>query len=252
VASHRSESARVSTRRPPLQRASTTQRATASATIYARLREEVVSLARQPGAAILEKEIAAAYGVSRTPVREAILRLADEGLIEIFPQSGTFVSRIPAAALPEAIIVRKALEETTARLAAERAGAAEIAALEAILKRQREVGANGDQQAFHHADEAFHAAIAAAAGHPRIWTLVQQVKVQVDRVRQLTLPQKGRVSLVIREHMAIAAAIRAHDPAAAAARMGAHLERLIGDIADIRHLSPDFFADAPPAARPAA
>ena len=227
-------------------------RATAAATIHAELRDELVSLARRPGEAIVEKEIAAAYGVSRTPVREAVLRLADEGLIEIFPQSGTFVARIPIAALPEAIIIRKALEETTARLAAERAGAVEIAAIEAILKRQREAGAKGDQQAFHRADEAFHAAIAEAAGHPRIWGLVQQVKVQVDRFRQLTLPQKGRMALVIREHAAVAAAIRRHDAAAAASRMGAHLERLLGDIVDIRHLNPQFFVDDEQAARPAA
>src|SRR3954468_13593842 len=87
-----------------------------AARLHAELRDELVSLARRPGEAIVEKEIAAAYGVSRTPVREAVLRLADEGLIEIFPQSGTFVARIPIAALPEAIIIRKALEETTARL----------------------------------------------------------------------------------------------------------------------------------------
>src|SRR5205807_7830638 len=99
---------------------------------------ELVSLRRRPGEAISEGEIALSYGVSRTPVREAILKLADEGLVEIFPQSGIFVSRIPMAALPEAIIVRKALEETTARLAAERATASQILVLHSILQRQRE------------------------------------------------------------------------------------------------------------------
>src|SRR5260221_13043241 len=78
--------------------------ATASARIYSDLRIELVSLQRRPGEVISEAEIALSYGVSRTPVREAILKLADEGLLEIFPQSGIFVSRIPMAALPEAII----------------------------------------------------------------------------------------------------------------------------------------------------
>src|SRR6195952_3451211 len=95
--------------------------ATASSKIYSDLRAELLSLARRPGEAISEAEIALSYGVSRTPVREAILKLSDEGLLEIYPQSGIFVSHIPIAALPEAIIVRKALEETTACLAAERA-----------------------------------------------------------------------------------------------------------------------------------
>ena len=198
-------------------------------------------LRRRPGEPVAEKEIAAAYGVSRTPVREAVLRLADEGLIQILPQSGTFVARIPTSALPEAIIVRKALEETTARLAAERAKRAQVNALDAIVRRQREFADQGDRQAFHGADEAFHAAVADAAGHPRIWALVQQVKVQVDRYRQLTLPQKGRMALAIGEHAGVAAAIRRRDPAAAAQRMGAHLERLLGDIEGIQHLNPDYF-----------
>ena len=210
-----------------------------------------MSLRRRPGEAVSEKEIAATYGVSRTPVREAVLRLADEGLVEIFPQSGTFVARIPVSALPEAIVVRKALEETTARLAAERATREQIAGIDATLKRQREFAGRGDREAFHAADEAFHAAVAEAAGHPRIWTLVQQVKVQVDRFRQLTLPQKGRMALVIREHAAVAAAIRRRDPQAAAQRMGQHLERLLGDIEGLQHLNPDYFVEDRPA-RPAA
>jgi DNA-binding GntR family transcriptional regulator len=95
--------------------------------------------------------------VSRPPVREAILKLSDEGLLEIYPQSGIFVSRIPVAALPEAIIIRKALEETTARLAAERATSSQILALQSILERQREASAAGDRDTFHQADEMFHA-----------------------------------------------------------------------------------------------
>ena len=91
-------------------RAGRPRAATAAARIYSDLRAEMVSLQRRPGEPISEAEIALSYGVSRTPVREAILKLSDEGLVEIFPQSGIFVSRIPLAALPEAIIIRKALE----------------------------------------------------------------------------------------------------------------------------------------------
>lgn len=242
-------------RRPPARPRPDGVRATAAATIHAELREELVSLARKPGEAIVEKEIAAAYGVSRTPVREAVLRLADEGLIEIFPQSGTFVARIPIAALPEAMAIRQVLEEATARRAAERATPAQVAELDAILKRQREASGRADQHAFHLADDAFHAAIAQAAGLPRVWSIVQQVKVQVDRVRRLTLPQKGRMPLLIREHGAIAAAIRRRDPDEAATSMRMHLDRLLRDIAGLHHLNPDFFiADRPPApaAAPAA
>src|SRR6478609_11475213 len=136
--------------------------ATAASRIYADLRIELVSLQRRPGEAISEAQIALSYGVSRTPVREAILKLSDEGLLEIYPQSGIFVSRIPIAALPEAILIRKALEETTARLAAERATSSQILTLCSVLERQREASAARDSTAFHQADEMFHAAIADA------------------------------------------------------------------------------------------
>ncbi|MCA6121881.1 GntR family transcriptional regulator [Bradyrhizobium sp. WSM 1704] len=215
--------------------------ATAAARIYAELRTELVSLQRKPGDPILEAEIALSYGVSRTPVREAILRLSDEGLIEIFPQSGIFVSRIPLAALPEAIIIRRSLEETTTRMATERASASQILGLYSILQRQREADAAGDRDAFHQADEAFHAAIADIAGHPGIWKLILQVKIHVDRFRQLTLPQRGRMAEVIAEHEAIMSAIEARDPAAAGAAMTKHLERLLADISATRHNNPEFF-----------
>jgi DNA-binding GntR family transcriptional regulator len=216
------------------------------AKIYADLRAELVSLQRLPGEPISEVGLAAAYGFSRTPVREAVLKLADEGLVEIFPQSGTFAARIPLAALPEAIVIRKALEETSARLAAERATRSQAIVLRALLQRQREASLAGDRSGFHQADEAFHGAVAAAAGHCGIWTLVEQVKVHVDRYRRLTLPQEGRMARAIREHAAIAAAIESGDGARAARAMAAHLDGLLTDIPDIRRRNPDYFADDAP------
>ena len=198
---------------------------------------------RAPGEAISEAEIALAYGVSRTPVREAILKLSDEGLLDIFPQSGIFVSRIPIAALPEAIIIRKALEATTAQLAAERAVASQILVLRSILQRQREANAARENDAFHRADELFHATIAEVAGYPGVWTLIQQVKVHVDRYRMLTLPHEEHIALVIAEHEAILAAIEIHDPSGARGAMEFHLDlgRLLSHISAIQRINPEFF-----------
>ena len=218
-------------------------RNTASSRIYSDLRAELVSLGRRPGEAISEGEIALAYGVSRTPVREAILKLSDEGLVDIFPHSGINVSRIPIRALPEAIVIRRALEETTTRIAAERATPSQILALHSILERQREADAAHDQAGFHQADELFHATIAEIAGYPGIWKLILQVKVNVDRFRLLTLPQAGRIATVIAEHERILSAIEAHDAGGAVVAMTKHIERLLGDIADIKHVNPEFFDD---------
>ena len=197
---------------------------------------------RRPGEVISEAEIALSYGVSRTPVREAVLKLSDEGLLDVFPQSGIFVSRIPLAALPEAIIIRKALEETTARLAAERATASQVLQLRSIVERQREADEAGDRAAFHQADELFHATIADVARHPGIWTLILQVKMHVDRYRQLKLPVTGRMTQVIAEHEPILAAIEAHDPQRAGIAMERHLDRLLCDISETQHTNPEFFA----------
>lgn len=221
----------------------------AASLIHANVRDDIVSMRRKPGDAIVEKEIAEAYGVSRTPIREALLRLANEGLVDIFPQSGTFVAHIPVRALPEAIVIRTSLEETAARLAAERATRSQIIGIHAIVEKLRESEASNDRDAFHQSDERFHAAIADMAGYPGIWTIVQQVKLQVDRYRRLTLPQEGRMLRVIEEHAAIVKAIEARDSARAAALMNAHLSQLITDIEGIKDLNPDYFIDAASQAR---
>ena len=214
---------------------------TAASAIYRMLREQIMWLKRKPGEPIIEKDIAQAQQVSRTPVREALLRLIAEGLVDTVPQSGTFVARIPVTALPEAIVVRKALEQVTARAAALHARRSDVTNLRAILERQREANAAADRAAFHKADVAFHAAVAAAGGYPGIWMLVQSVKTQIDRYRLLTLPQPGRIARVLKEHAAVLAAIEQHDADRAAAAMTAHLDGLRIGMEDIRSLNPDYF-----------
>lgn len=212
--------------------------------VHRRLRDDIISLALAPGAVVSEKELAQNYQTGRTPIREALLRLADEGLVEIVPKSGTRVTLIPAARLPEAIIVRKALETITTRAAASTASTSDLMGLRVILQRQLEAAQAADEAAFHAADEAFHAEIARMAGYPGIWSLVQQVKTQVDRYRLLTLPQEGRMARVRRDHAAILDGLEARDPDAAAAAMEAHIEQLRLDIDVIRNAYPDYFADS--------
>jgi DNA-binding GntR family transcriptional regulator len=218
-------------------------RATSAALVHERLREDILSLALPPGAALSENDLAKSFGVSRTPVREALLRLADESLVEIVPKSGTTVSRIPYAKLAEAIVIRRALEEVAVRKAAERASKSQLTGLRAIIERQREADAADDAEAFHHADEALHAAIAEAAGYPGIWVLVRQVKFHVDRFRRLTLPQQGRIPRVIEEHEAVVDALERRDGEAALRAMDFHLDGLQASLPDIRNLNPDYFTE---------
>jgi DNA-binding GntR family transcriptional regulator len=193
-----------------------------------------------PGMPLQEKRIAEDFGVSRTPVREALLRLSEGGLVDIYPQSGTVVSRVPVSAIPEAVVVRKALEGTTVERA-EIASASDLARLDAIITRQRALAILGDTSGFHEEDEAFHEAIAQIAGYPGIWAILKSVKVQIDRARRLTLPVLGRMENVVREHAVIRDAIAAHDVQAARDAMTHHLSAVIPDVAELRTRYPDYF-----------
>lgn len=217
------------------------RRESAAKIIYRELQDDIVSLRRKPREIINEKELAAHFGVSRTPVHEAVLRLADEGLVDVFPQSGTFVSRIPIRALYEAILIRKALEETTVRLASHRAEPVHIAALEQNLHETEAARVDGDWERFHLADTAFHHQISQIAGFDGIWTAIQQVKAHIDRYRRLTLPQQGRLERVIVEHGAILDGVRRGDVPAAVGAMASHLGQMLQEIHDAGSLNPDYF-----------
>lgn len=227
----------------PTRRRRTTRsiRGQTSELIYRELRGDIVGTRRAPQQPINEKEIASRYGVSRTPVREALLRLSAEGLVVIVPQSRTFVARIPVAALPETILIRKALEDITVRYAAQNADARRISRLKNLIDRQSKIERKADYDKFLAADEEFHATIAEVAGYPGVWRLVEQVKVQVDRYRRLTFPLPGRLGRVVGEHNAIVDGIAAHDPDRAAAAMKVHLDGLSSSLIDVRNLNPGFF-----------
>ncbi len=215
----------------------------AATQIHATLRDEIVRMQLKPLDILNEKLLGQRFGVSRTPVREALLRLADEGLVEIYPQSGTFVSRIPRRALYEAILIRKALEATTVSLAIVAMSDDRLHGLEANQKALQQAAQSGDIAQFHQIDSEFHQLVADIAGYPGIWTVIAQVKVQIDRYRFITLPQQGRLDLVIAEHAAIIEGMRRRDDGAAVLAMSQHIGRMTEELQDIEHLDPTLFID---------
>lgn len=216
-------------------------RATASSLVLDELRRAILAMDLRPGTPLVEKELTARFGISRTPVREALIRLKEEGLVEIFPQAGTFVARIPSGAIPEAVFIRQALECTTVDLLARTATSEDIARIDQTIARQHEAFEAGDQAAFHIADEDFHEAIATAAGYPGVWKLAHVAKSQIDRCRRMTLPVPGRMAMVIREHLLILDQVRRGDGMAAAAAMREHLGTLLPDLVHLRERHPDYF-----------
>ncbi len=224
------------TARPPHRRA-----LTAASAICNELRDAIVALELEPGTPLSEKELTERFGVSRTPIREALIRLAEEGLVDIRPQSGTFVSRIPLSAIPEAVIVRQALEGALVEMAALRSDEGGSATLDRAIERQEAFARLDDRAAFHEADEAFHETIAALSGHPGVWRTVRQAKLQIDRCRRLTLPELGRMNQVIGEHRVIADAVRIGDAGAARNAMAAHLQAVLPDARILARSHPAYF-----------
>jgi DNA-binding GntR family transcriptional regulator len=207
--------------------------------IYEALREAIVRVTLLPGQAISETEMAASFGVSRTPIREALIRLADEGLIDIYPQAGTFVSRIDLAAVHEAQFVRQTLETAVAIQAA--SSGLGVTAFEPILERQERAIRDGDFAEFFASDEDLHRKVFELAGHGPTWRLVQSAKSHLDRVRQVARPSEATLLEMLRQHRAIATAIRSGDAAGAAESVREHSTVILNVVPDVAARHPELF-----------
>lgn len=207
--------------------------------VYDALREQIVSGQLRPGSRISEHALAAELDLSRTPVHEAVRRLAGEQLIEVRPRAGTYVARISAEMVEEALLVRGALELMVVEKAAERASAAALAALRALLARQAEAAREADAAQFRLIGDAFHAALADAAGMPGVWALVRQPKSHLDRYRSLVTPD-ARMTAALIEHGDILRAIEARQPGRAAQAMRTHLRHVVPGLNVALALKPEY------------
>ena len=209
--------------------------------IYNKLHQSIVSLELKPGSPISEQEIAQAEDVSRTPVREAILRLSKECLVEVVPKSGTYVGRIPLASLAEALIAKSALQKVTIDAAAKKATPSQIMKLKASLEEQREAAGEVNYDYFNQADKAFHELIASIAGYPSIWIMIKQLKVQIDRTRRLILQDEGVMVMILEEHALIVEAIENKEPALESSHMDEHMKLLERRGAEEWRKYPEYF-----------
>lgn len=208
------------------------------AQIHQILRDAIVRTELMPGTALSESEIAARYEVSRQPVREAFIRLAQEGLVDVRPQRGTFVKRILASEVIDARFVREAIEVAITREAALAALDDDVARLCVLLDEQRRV--NG-REAMLQADEALHREIAVIARRESAWRVVDQIKAQMDRVRYLSYLEVNPADRLIGQHEAIVEAVAAHDVVAAEQAVRIHMGDLIGQVEVLAARYPELF-----------
>lgn len=220
-----------------------------SARVHAALRDAILDVALPPGSPIAEPAIAERFGVSRTPVREALLRLAAEGLVDIRPQRGTFVARLSLPRIEEALFVRRAVEcAILERIVAEADGAAVAAALTRIVEAQAAADRSGDVAAALDADTRFHRGLVEASAMPGVWDVVRTARDLHHRIRAIAVPELRSAAQAIRDHRAIVKAIRAGDTAAATRAMETHLSRNLALAKAIARDHPDYF-DPPSRAR---
>ncbi len=192
--------------------------------IYELLRHSIVMLEMAPGAPIIERELCATWEVSRTPVREAVQRLAEEGLVVVVPHSGTYVSRISYRSAEEGFVIRRALEVEGVRRAASLATEDDSRALDRVILRMREIVASGRLERYLDEDDALHFSLARMSGMTRLWKFIMIAKVDLDRMRQLSATVPGHLARVTEQHAAIADAVKRGKPDQAELAMRIHLE----------------------------
>jgi len=212
----------------------------AGAQVLESLREAIMSLQLEPGIALDRSQLAQQFGVSQTPVRDALMRLSEEGLVDVRPQHATLVSRIDVAAAREAHFLRRSLELEIVRELAQHACAADLDGLRTQLALQKALASRQDYRGFVAADKEFHRQMYVAAGMPRLWGLVQRMSGHVDRLRLLHLPTSGKTSSIMRDHAHIVDAIGRRDPAAAQEALRTHLSGTLASVDEIQKRYPDF------------
>jgi GntR family transcriptional regulator, rspAB operon transcriptional repressor len=201
-----------------------------SAQVYTLIRHAIVQLALPPGAVINEKLICDKLGVSRTPVREAILQLAAENLVSIVPNRGTRVAPIDLQDVFDGQLVRDALEMRVVRLAARRMSADFQQRFDANLRQQRALAAARDFDGFYNLDEHFHRLITECGASSKVWKLINGAKAQLDRVRRLVFPVNNHLEIILDEHLSILDGLRRRDEDYAAEAMQVHLNRVFETI----------------------
>jgi DNA-binding GntR family transcriptional regulator len=208
------------------------------------LRHAIVTMRIKPGEMLSEQEIATRLGVSRQPVREAFIKLGEAGLIRVLPQRGTLVVKISRAAVEDARFIREAVECAVARDAAAQTSVRSVAALADSLARQRRAAKEKNAEAFFALDEEFHRLLAEAAGRPSAWRVVEDVKPQMDRVRFIDMTDAMPMRVVIEQHAAILAAVKAGNPVAADSAMRVHLSEILKSLPRVAEQHAELFDDA--------
>lgn len=203
------------------------------------LRERIIRNDLKPGDRLTESEVARSYQVSRQPVREAFIKLADQGLVIVMPQRGTLVSKINFVTVLDSRFLREAIEADIVKILAQAPDPALIRELRKQLSQQKEIGTS-QSHAFMLLDDQFHRTLADGAQKGGAWKQIEGLKSQMDRVRFLSLG-KFPVGNLIEQHNRVVDAIEQRDVLGADAAIRHHLREILEDLPRIVATNPGFF-----------
>ncbi len=216
-------------------------RRTASEAIYDALKEEIIFLKRKPGEEIDQDEISERFDVSRSPVRDALMRLRSDALVDMRPQRGCWVSRIDLARVSDECFFRLSLEKGVLERYREHMRSSDLTKMEYFIALQKEAASAGDSIAFYNADDDMHSIFFEATGLMRIWHLILRETGNHRRIRTLSMSEKETLELNIKQHEALLSALREKDFARAIEVEIEHLSKLWYEVEALTGANPGYF-----------
>lgn len=209
--------------------------------VFETLRDDIIALRLLPGAVLSRAELQARFGLSSTPVRDALMRLQEEGLVDVFPQHATLVSPIDIALAREAQFLRRSVELELVRALALMPDQAVFDRMRSLIRQQEVFAGHGEFEAFTAADQAFHRALYEAGKVPDLWQMIRRRGGHIDRLRRLHLPVEGKMREILHHHTRIVDAMTAGDVAAAQEALREHLSRSLDFVEKLRESRPEYF-----------
>lgn len=211
--------------------------------VYRTLRRAIITCQVLPGILLSEKDISTQFNVSRQPVREAFIKLAEAGLVKILPQRGTFVTKISVKKVIDGQFIREAVECAIIKRAAQEISDADLLLLEQNLKEQIDANKRKDIRYFLEKDDEFHQILMNVVDCPMAWETVENIKAMMDRVRYLTLEDISPPEDLVKQHEKIVIALKKHDPEKAALALHEHLSTILKTIKLVSQQHNEWFVD---------
>ncbi len=211
--------------------------------VFEHLRELIIAMRLAPGTVLQRAELAEQFGLSQTPIRDALIKLGEEGLVDIFPQHATVVSAVNVTLARQAHFLRRSIELEIVHTLAQQPDAVLVTRLRDSIEVQRVLAERENYADFVLADQGFHRLMYEAAQVPELWTMVRRQSGNLDRLRNLHVPIPGKTQRVVRDHIAIVDAIAAGDPQVAQAALREHLSGTLAQLDEIRQRFPHHLKD---------